>query len=253
MTKLIIVDDDAKCIQRLSDDLSSFAGVKVVATVNSPEKAINIIVAEQPDMLFLDVEMPEMTGLELLKRIQSRLRPDVKVVFYTAHDKYLKEALRASAFDYLQKPYLFDELKTIMDRFRLNTSKNTETLEQSLYKLQRQDKNTFAIQAFTGLMLVNCEKILLFQHDTKIRIWQMMLTDNTSKYYKLKTTTKTDELLAISKVFVQISQECIVNMNYVLSIEHGTLECLFCPPFDGIERTVTRLYFKKMKDKLDIL
>ena len=253
MTKVIIVDDNAKCIQQLCDDLSFFTEVEVVTTLNSPEKAINVIVNEQPDMLFLDVEMPEMTGLELLKRLQPRLRPDVKVVFYTAHDKYLKEALRASAFDYLQKPYMFDELKTIMDRFRLETPKNNDTFEQSFNKLLRQDKNTFAIQAFTGLMLVNYEKILLFQYDAKIRIWQMMLTDNTGKYYKLRTSTKSDELLAINKIFVQISQECIVNMNYVLSIENGTLRCLFCPPYDGIERTVTRLYFKKMRDRLDII
>jgi len=253
MPKVIIVDDNAKCIQQLCDDLLSFPEVEVAATFHSPEEALINIVSIQPDMLFLDVEMPEMTGLELLKRLQPRLRPDIKVVFYTAHNKYLKEALRASAFDYLQKPYMFDELKTIMDRYRLDKPKNIDTFDQSFNKLLRQDKNTFAIQAFTGLMLVNCEKILLFQYDAGTRIWQMMLTDHIGKYYKLRTSTKADELLAISKVFVQISQECIVNMNYVQSIENGTLQCLFCPPFDGVERTVTRLYFKKMRDMLDII
>lgn len=253
MTKVIIVDDDAKCIQRLCDDLLSFPEMEVIATFNSPEEALNNIVREQPDMLFLDVEMPEMTGIELLKRLQPRLRPDIKVVFYTAFDKYLKEALRASAFDYLQKPYMFDELKTIMDRFRMETPKNTDNFDQSLHKLLRQDKNTFAIQGFSGLMLVNSEKILLFQYFNDLRCWQMMLTDDPNKYHKLRTTTKADELLAISKEFVQISQECIVNRNYVLSIENGTLRCLFCPPYDGIERVVTRLYFKKMRDMLDII
>ena len=252
MTKVIIVDDDAKCIQRLCDDLSSFAGVEVVATIHSPEKAINIIVNDQPDILFLDVEMPEMTGIELLKRVQSRLRPDVKVVFYTAHDKYLLEALRASAFDYLQKPYLFDELTTIMDRFRLNAPKSTDTLEQSLYKLLRQDKNTFAIQGFSGLMLVNCEKILLFQYSNELRCWQMMLTDS-DKYHKLRTSATAKELLAISKMFVQISQECIVNMNYIMSIENRTLHCVFCPPYEWIERTATSRCYKKIREMLEIV
>ena len=252
MTKVIIVDDNAKCIQQLYDDLSSFPEMEVVATVNSPEKALNIIVCEQPDMLFLDVEMPEMTGIELLKRVQPRLRPDVKVVFYTAHDKYLLEAIRASAFDYLQKPYMFDELKTIMDRFRLNMPKNTDTLEQSLHKLLRQDKNTFAIQGFSGLMLVSCEKILLFQHFDELRCWQMMLTDS-NKYHKLRTSTTANELLAISKTFVQISKECIVNMNYIMSIENRTLQCVFCPPYDWLERTATNRYYKKIREMLEIV
>jgi len=248
---IIIVDDNAECIKKLCDDLASFPEVKVKAKVNSPENAPDIIIREQPDMLFLDVEMPGMTGIELLKRVQPRLRPDVKVVFYTAHDKYLLEALRASAFDYLQKPYLFDELKTIIDRFRMNTPKKSDTLEQSLYRLLRQDKNIFAIQGFSGLMLVSCEKILLFQYSSELRCWQMMLTDS-DRYHKLRTTTKAEELLAINTLFAQISQDCIVNLNYVMSIENQTLQCLFFPPHDRIERTISRRYFSKIKEKLEL-
>jgi DNA-binding LytR/AlgR family response regulator len=54
----------------------------------------------------------------LLKNIQSELKPDTKVVFYTAYNKYLLEALRASAFDYLLKPYLPDELTAVIERYR---------------------------------------------------------------------------------------------------------------------------------------
>ena len=59
---VIIVDDDANCIKRLSDDLATLPGIEVMATFNSPEKARKIIVRAQPDILFLDVEMPGMTA-----------------------------------------------------------------------------------------------------------------------------------------------------------------------------------------------
>jgi len=250
--RVIIIDDDAKCIKRLCDDLTAFAGIEVIATCSSPEKALKIIVREQPDILFLDVEMPGMTGIELLKQIQPQLRPEIRVVFYTAYNEYLLEALRASAFDYLLKPYMREELAAIIERYRSCMPKNANSLEQSLHKLLRQDKNTFAIQGFSGLMLVNCEKILLFQYSNELRCWQMMLTDN-NKYHKLRTSTTAKELLAISKAFVQISQECIVNMNYILSIENRTLRCVFCTPYDWIERTATSRYYKKIREMLEIV
>ena len=249
---VIIVDDDAKCIERLKKDLVEFPNMEVVATCSSPEKAQKIIIREQPDILFLDVEMPGMTGIELLKRMQPELHADVKVVFYTAFDKYLLEALRASAFDYLQKPYMPDELKAIIDRLQSSAPKNTDSLEQSLNKLLGQDKNTIAIQTYSGLMLVSCEKILLFDYVREQRCWNMLLTDG-GKPQRLKQTTTAKELMIIGKAFVQISQECIVNLNYIATIENRTLRCLFCPPHEGLERTASQRYFKKMRERLEII
>ena len=230
--------------QSVSDDLATFPDVEVITTCSSPEKAQKIILRVQPDILFLDVEMPEMTGIELLHRMQPELPPDIKVVFYTAFDKYLIDALRTSAFDFLQKPYMIDELKAIIDRFRSSTPKSKTTLEQSLHKLLAQDKNTFAIQAYSGLMLVSFERILLFDYTREHRCWQMMFTDN-NKPQRLRQTTTAKELLAISKNFVQISQECIVNLNYISTIENRSLRCVFCHPHDAIERTVSQRNFKK--------
>ena len=249
---VIIVDDDAKCIKRLSDDLATFQGIEVIATCNSPEKAKKIIVREQPDILFLDVEMPGMTGIELLKQIQPELDPEIKVVFYTAYNKYLLDALRASAFDFLQKPYMLDELTAIIDRLRSSAQKSPGNLEQSLNKLLGHDKNNIAIQTYSGLMLVNSEKILLFDYIRENRSWQMMLTDN-SKPQRLRQTTTAKELLAISKVFVQINQECIVNLNYISTIENRSLRCMFCHPHEGIERTASQRNFKKIREQLEII
>ena len=101
----IIVDDEPTCIKSLANDLSRFSDIHIVVTCTSPDNAAREIVRLQPDLLFLDVEMPGMSGLELLSRIQSDIHSDMHVVFYTAYDKYLLDAIRASAFDYLLKPY----------------------------------------------------------------------------------------------------------------------------------------------------
>ena len=249
---VIIVDDDAGCIQRLKDDLNRFTSIEVVAACNSPEKAQKIIISEEPDIVFLDVEMPGMTGIELLKRIQPDLHADVKVVFYTAYNKYLLEALRASAFDYLKKPYEFDELKAIIDRYHSSAPKSTDNLEQSLHKLLGQDKNNIAIQTYSGLMFVSVEKIIMFDYSREYRSWQMMLADN-NKPQRLRQATTTNDLLATGATFAQINKECIVNLNYIYTIENRSLRCLFCPPYDTIERVASRRYFKKIRDRMGII
>ena len=248
---VIIVDDDDGSIRRLCDDLAAFPEIEIVATCNSPVKAQKIIISEQPDILFLDVEMPRMTGIELLRRIQPELHPDIKVVFYTAYNHYLLEAIRLSAFDYLLKPYLFEELKEIIDRYR---SSRNEAKEKSVEQLPNklQEKNTYAIQTFSGLMMVACERILMFDFAKECRCWQMTLTDS-EKPMRLRQRTTAKELLAVCDAFEQISKECIVNMNYILTIENKSLHCRFIHPYNEMERMASHRYFKKIRKKLEIV
>ncbi len=72
----------------------------------------------QPDVLFIDVEMPGQTGLEVLQSLREEMPMELIVVFYSAFDKYMIEALRASAFDFLLKPYQQEELELIVGRIR---------------------------------------------------------------------------------------------------------------------------------------
>ena len=192
-----------------------------------------------------------MTGIELLKRMQPELRPSIKVVFYTAYNQYLLDALRASAFDFLLKPYTIDELTVIIDRYREATPKN---LEQSMNQLLGQDKKIVAVQTASGLTLVNSERILLFDFSNENRCWQMTLADiNNLKPQKLRQGASANDLLAMGNMMTMISKDCIVNINYLMTIENKTLKCRFCHPFDKIERTASNRYFKKIREKLEII
>ena len=247
---IIIVDDNAGAIKRLCNDLSNFPYVRILGTFQSPEKAKKYIVYEQPDILFLDVEMPEMSGLELLKSIQAELHRHTKVVIYTAYDKYIIEALRASAFDYLLKPYLLEELAAIIERYHSHVPKTTENIEKSLRGLMTQE-NVFALHTPIGLMLVGIDKILLFQYAKEQCCWQMMHIDG-YKLYKLRKSTKAAELLACNKMFLQISKDCIINMKYLSTIETKTMRCIFCYPHNFIERTASQRFYKKIKETLEV-
>lgn len=192
-----------------------------------------------------------MSGVELLSRIQSDIHSNMHIVFYTAFDKYVLDALRASAFDYLLKPYQLKELDNLMVRLRSHIAKNEkENMEQVLRKLLAHD-NKFAVQTISGLLLVRYEEILLFRYMKDQRCWQLMQTDR--KLHKLRMSTTAKDLLSINPTFVQINQDCIVNLNYLCSIENVTLKCMLYPPFADIELNVSQRYYRKLREVLEIL
>jgi len=243
---VMVVDHECMSVKKLCDDLSLIPDVRVLETVQTPEKACKLIIRNKPDILFLDIEMPEMTGIELLRKIQPELHSNMKVVFYTAYDKYLIDALRASAFDFLLKPYLPDELTVIIKRYRSRLPDKTENFDQSLHRLAMQE-NVIAIQSVKGLMLVCIKKILLFQFSKEQRCWQMMHTDD-YKLHKMRTNASATDLLALNKTFLQISKDCIVNMQYLTSIENGTLRCILCYPHHEIKLIATKRFYKKIRE-----
>lgn len=248
----IIVDDEQPCIKSLESDLSRFPDIRIIATCTSPDNAAREIVRLQPDLLFMDVEMPGMTGLELLSRIQSDIHSDMHIVFYTAYNKYLLDAIRSSAFDYLLKPYKLKELDDLVNRLRSHIAKDEKVnIEQSLRKLLIRN-NKFAVQTISGLVLVKCEEILLFQYLKDQRCWQMMLAPD-RKLYKLRMSTTAKDLLGINPSFVQINQDCIVNLDYLCSIENMTLRCELYSPFRDIELVVSQRYYRRLKEVLEIL
>ena len=89
---VIIVDDDFGSVQRLQDDLSAFSCIRILDTAMTAEIGKKQIIKYHPDLVFLDVELPDMSGFELLNDIQDDIQPNLRIVFYTAYDKYILDA-----------------------------------------------------------------------------------------------------------------------------------------------------------------
>lgn len=115
--KVVIVDDDEVSLENLSFELRKDARFSLEGTARNGRKGKKLITKVQPDLLFLDVEMPDMTGLDLLQEMRDNVAWNMRVVFYTAYDKYMIQAIREAAFDYLLKPFEEQDLKDILTRF----------------------------------------------------------------------------------------------------------------------------------------
>ena len=275
--KVVIVDDEPQSIHRLQNDLATQDDFEVIATSSSAVSAKNLVMSVQPDVLFIDVEMPGQTGLEVLQSLREEMPMELIVVFYSAFDKYMIEALRASAFDFLLKPYQQEELELIVGRIRqkMKDGKDGDEKESSaapdssscpsasaMASLKTQDLSgvngllktsakRLAIQTISGLLMLKPDDVFCCTFDEDTHLWQLKLSNG--QIYKLKKQTTARTILSMSPSLAQVRQDCIINLDYLLCIENYTLRCIFSPPFDQEEITVSRRCYKAVKDQLEIL
>lgn len=114
MFKIIAVDDEALALKRFEHLMGSVPQVELLQTFTNPLDALDYIKENTVDIAFLDIEMPELTGLELAERIQEA-DPFISVVFITAFDQYALEAFKAHAIGYLLKPLDISEFAALID------------------------------------------------------------------------------------------------------------------------------------------
>jgi len=110
--KAFLVDDESLALKRLQRMLAATGRVEIAGTSTDPVEAIEAIVKAKPDVLFLDIEMPGMTGFQML----SKLDPQPLIVFTTAYDQYALEAFGVNSVDYLLKPIEAAQLTRALDK-----------------------------------------------------------------------------------------------------------------------------------------
>lgn len=239
----IIIDDNQGAISKLQSDLKSlYNDVRIIGGYSALDQARTMIIATQPDLIFLDMEMPEMSGLEFLESIRPKLENHVQVVFYTAHNKYIIDALRASAFDFLMKPYLLDELDIVIGRVRKNIEQNSHRSDLL------NDEHRLSIPTSLGFVSPRLDEIVLFTFSGEGRHWNIMLSSGVS--HRLRTTMNSKEILALNPAFMSINQNVIANINHIVSIESRSFRCTLRPPLDGQEIHASRRNYPKLRDAL---
>ncbi len=242
-----IVDDEPAALATLADDLKQMPEFGEVHTFSNYTEAMLPLLDLQPDVLFLDVEVPGHSGLDFLDSIHSKINFKFNVVFYSAFSHYMLDAIRQSAFDFLLKPYKKDELRAIVNR--ILESRNEP--EGNIGSFHAADLHKLAIQTVSELLLVKPEQMLMFNYASAQRSWVLTLTDRTT--HVLRKSVAADDILAMDSSLTRVSNTGIININYLAAIENSTQRCRFCPPFDDLQMTASRRYFSKLKERLDLL
>ena len=188
----------------------------------TPETVERLVTAD-PDLLFLDVEMPSGTGLDFWTRVKPLLKAETRVVFYTGWDKYVLDALRRQAFDYLLKPAMLSELQKIMTRY----------LEQRLEEMTTRNNaastpnsKVLVANALGVLQVKTFDEIAFFRYNTGRKLWEVATTDGQTSLLRHRTTSEV--IIGYSTAFVQIHKRYIVNTHKISHIEDRL--CLLEPP-----------------------
>jgi len=214
MLKAILIDDEPGCLRSLAHDLGIHCpGVEILEQCDSGKEAIKAIHAHNPDVLFLDIDMPFINGFDLLEMV-----PDVdfEVIFTTAYDKYAIQAFRISAVDYLLKPIDVEPLKNAVEKVRIlrekgNTSKQISFLIQQIKDLENNNVRKVALPTFDGLEFINMEDILYCQSDGAYS--NVFFTDG-NKLYISKTLRYLEDALC-NFHFFRVHNSYIVNLHHV--------------------------------------
>lgn len=246
----IIVDDTKTAIDALAEKLNKYSDITLAATATNGADGIELVKKYKPELLFLDMELPDMTGIDFLERLQQEPDYWCYVVIYTAYNDYMLPAFRNRAFDFLLKPIDDKELDTIMTRFY--TDKRTNNKEQNNEEAVKRNggKLLFYTNA-VDFRLVQIRDICVFHYDHEARVWTVIAA-GCDRSLRLKRNVTKETLLKIDDCFVQVSQKYIININYLLEVRDNV--CCFYPPFDKIDYvTVGRFFRRKLINRYNAL
>lgn len=210
LIKAYIIDDDRSSIEILEKMLVKNFSVTVCGSSQSIEGAIADFATKEPDIVFLDMEMDGTTTLKRYTEIQDTLPQETKIVFYTGYDKYMIDAIRNQAFDYIVKPVEETALSMIMNRFY------EQKLSDFKKKLEASKNNQRAIlvqNEYNEQRALSPSEISFFRFNTETRIWEIICSDDS--VHSLRSRTSAEIILAYSPYFVQIHKKYIVNINRI--------------------------------------
>lgn len=213
MVQAIIVDDEISNIENLTILLNKYCPkITVAGTASNVEEGLLLIREIRPAILFLDIQMPDKGGFDLLKSI---VTPDFEVIFVTAYDQYAIQAIKFSAIDYLLKPVNINELINAVDRAIANAEKKVqnERLENLIHSISNKNPLRIAIPGNKETLFIGPETILFCKSDNNYTIFYL---NNNQKHTSSKPIFEYEELLS-SYGFIRCHQSYLVNSVFIKS------------------------------------
>jgi len=215
MIRAIVIDDEkpsqdviVKLLKDYCDD------VQVVAIANSVKSAFKAINTHKPDLLFLDIELGDGKGFDLLNMFG---KIDFKIIFMTAYSEYAIKAFRVNAVDYLLKPIQYNELKSAVDKIkRINDDiKYSENISTSIKEFHERPEldSTLVIPHIKGFEVLKINEIIMCKADGYCTYFHL-----TGKRIVFSTKNlKLYETVLSKHRFVRVHHSYIVNLSYVCS------------------------------------
>jgi two-component system, LytTR family, response regulator len=218
MIKAIIVDDEQHCIDRLTNLLQQYhtGTIQLVAFASSVKEGIKTIKEHQPDLIFLDVQIQDRTGFDLLRECGTI---NFKIIFTTAYDRFAIQAIKFSAIGYLLKPIDADDLKEALNKIKETSVEQTGlmagVIENNLNQPVR--KKRLTIPTGSDLLFLNIDEIVRCHSDVN---YTTIYKNDKQKIVVAKTLKEFEELLS-DQDFFRVHNSDLINLAYIKSYHKG--------------------------------
>ena len=217
MNNAVIIDDEISAVSGLSLLVKKHfrEDVELTATTTSPEEGKALIEQHKPDLVFLDIEMPGMSGIDLVRSLKN---VNFHIVFVTAYDSYAVEAFELSAIDYLLKPIDVEKVIRVINKIKENIRKNQVFMNEQLQQLERILKlnlnyhdNKIGVGMADKIVFVNITDILYCEAQGN---YTNVIMHDGKKIVASKTLGDFEDQFAGRKFF-RIHHSYLINMNRV--------------------------------------
>ncbi|MCU4177021.1 LytR/AlgR family response regulator transcription factor [Carboxylicivirga sp. N1Y90] len=243
--KALIVDDEPLARNIIKAYLKKWPEISIAAECSNGFEAIKAIKEHQPTMLFLDIQMPKVTGLELMEVIDEPLH----VIFTTAYDQYALKAFELNAVDYLLKPFnekrFNDAVEKLMQKLNSGITSNQKQIS-NLQNSTEENLERIVVKKGNKLEVIPLDKLLYIEAQDD---YVMLYTDN-NHFLKAKTMKYFEDHLP-NELFVRIHRSYIVNTEKIKHLEPYSKDNHLAIINDEIKLKVSRTGYKKLKELLD--
>lgn len=236
MYKTVIIDDEVPAIDELIYHLSKDKQFKIVKTITDPQQGILEVLNIEPDVIFLDIDMPQIKGYTLAEIINKMPNAPL-IIFVTAHDEFAVKAFEVNATDYILKPINEERFKVLLVKIR------------NILGKRKMEKSNTRVPLWNGdkIALVDVDDIYFITNNEK----ELIIQTNTQIFYKKDTLS--NFLEELPNQFFRSHRNYIINLNNIEEIIpwfNNTYTVKF-PKFSE-QLPVSRRNIKEFKEKLDL-
>ena len=220
MLNIVLIDDENDALEALEWKLINDIEKATITKCNSPIKAIKVIENLKPDIVFLDIQMPEMDGFTLIENLTYR---NFNLIFTTAHDEFALKAIKVSAIDYLLKPVDRDELIAAIGKIRMQEKDALleDKLELLLGNLNK-NHDKINISADGKVYLLDKDEVVMLKSD---KSYTTIYLTSDQEIVVSKTLKEVEKKFQFSQ-FYRVHNSYLINLNHVKEYLKGLGEHL---------------------------
>ncbi|MDI1353861.1 MAG: response regulator [bacterium] len=248
MKKVVIIDDEPLARSLVLEYLANRNDLQVVAECNNGYEGIKAIQQHQPDLIFLDIQMPKINGFEMLELLDEL----PSVIFATAFDEYAIKAFEANAVDYLLKPFSKERFDLALHKWQ-NKSMTATDPEKSIAELlqtsekQPEERHRIVVRNNAEISIIPVQNIHYIEaYDDYLKIFT-----KDSYFLKKKTMSYYEQVLDPS-LFFRTHRSFIINLNELTRIEPLEKNTYIALLRSGKKIPLSRTGYQKLKEKLGI-